>query len=356
MLKIQEFILAHTDWKELLSQKPYNLKITELDDMVMFKYSQISSDFNLEICKEARGLILQKGSWKVLRYAFYKFFNYEEPFATKIDWDNCEATLKIDGSLISVFYHNGWRVATNGCISADLAELNEEMNFRQLFNIAAINSNFDFDKLDPHYCYTFELVSPFNKVVIQYNEPKLYHISTRDMRNLKEEEVDIGVEKPKAYKLDSKEDYEELVKAFDKNKEGIVIKDLNGNRVKMKTESYFLLHKIRSKAEVHNNLVEVILKNEQSELLSYFPEYKEKITEIESKIESIKFIFEEAIDFAKEAKALNMERKKYAALVAERAEHIPKFQFAFFLAYDGKLESKIENATVKDWITWTKEE
>ena len=78
MLKIQEFILAHENWRELLAAAPYNLKISEDDGFVLFKYNQISSDFNEEICKEARGLILDStDNFKVVRLAFYKFLTKE---------------------------------------------------------------------------------------------------------------------------------------------------------------------------------------------------------------------------------------------------------------------------------------
>ncbi len=56
MLAIQKFIADHpADWADLLSAAPYNLYITEQDGFVLFKYNQISSDFNEQICKEARG-------------------------------------------------------------------------------------------------------------------------------------------------------------------------------------------------------------------------------------------------------------------------------------------------------------
>ena len=41
MLKTQEFILAHENWRELLAAAPYNLKISEDDGFVLFKYNQI---------------------------------------------------------------------------------------------------------------------------------------------------------------------------------------------------------------------------------------------------------------------------------------------------------------------------
>ena len=125
MLKIQEFILAHGNWRELLAAAPYNLKIQEDDGFVLFKYNQISSDFNEEICKEARGLILDsQDSFKVVRKAFNKFFNLGETYADKIDWETATATSKEDGSLISIWFaRDNWHISTNGTINAYNAEL-----------------------------------------------------------------------------------------------------------------------------------------------------------------------------------------------------------------------------------------
>ena len=60
MLKLIEFINTHSNWEELLTKKPYNLKITRDGDNVIFKYNQIASDFSNEIVKESRGIILQQ--------------------------------------------------------------------------------------------------------------------------------------------------------------------------------------------------------------------------------------------------------------------------------------------------------
>ena len=75
-LKIVNFIKSHSNWEELLTSSPYNLTIKRDGKLILFKYNQISSDFNEEICCEARGLILEEGTWKVVRMAFKKFFNF----------------------------------------------------------------------------------------------------------------------------------------------------------------------------------------------------------------------------------------------------------------------------------------
>ena len=92
MLKLQEFLNAHpNDYEEILTQKPYCLKIKHKDTRVLFKYDQVESDFHEPIVCESRGIILEEGTWKVLRLAFYKFFNQGESLAADIDWDSADA-------------------------------------------------------------------------------------------------------------------------------------------------------------------------------------------------------------------------------------------------------------------------
>lgn len=61
---IIDFIKNEPNWKEILAAAPYCLTIREDDDLVLFKYSQLKSDFYNPIVKEARGLILEKGLGK----------------------------------------------------------------------------------------------------------------------------------------------------------------------------------------------------------------------------------------------------------------------------------------------------
>ena len=78
MLNLQRFIFAHENWRELLAAKPYCIKIVEEGNLVLFKYSQIDSDFFNPIVQECRGIILEKDTWRVVAYAFRKFGNFGE--------------------------------------------------------------------------------------------------------------------------------------------------------------------------------------------------------------------------------------------------------------------------------------
>ena len=241
MLNLQEFIFAHENWRELLAAKPYCIKIVEEGNLVLFKYSQIDSDFFNPIVQECRGIILEKDTWRVVAYAFNKFGNFGEAYADEIDWESAVVETKEDGSLIKVYYYDGeWRVGTNGTIFAENAELNAGpyKNFRQLFDAAAEKCGLDFSRLNRYYTYIFELCSEFNQVVCPQSEIRLIHIGTRNNRTFQEVETDIGIPHPQKYALSSLEDCIAMAKTFDFTKEGFVVKDKNYNRIKVKSEDY----------------------------------------------------------------------------------------------------------------------
>ena len=349
MLYVQEFIKEHSDWRELLSQKPYCLKITEKDNLVCLKYNQIESDFCEPIVCECRGLILEKDTWNVAALAFKKFFNFGEKYASQIDWNNAVVTVKEDGSLMKLFYHGGeWRIATNGMIDAYDAELNSPLykNFGELFDAAAQNSGLNYDELDINCTYVFELCSIFNMIVVRYNEPKLYHLTTRNNITLEEIEVNIGVEKPRQYALTSLEDCISLVSTFGVQQEGLVAKDKWGDRVKIKGEEYVRAHRMVNNRSVSvERVLDIIQLNEQSEFLSYFPEYEELFTKVKKAYNLFKEEIHYNITLARYEKTLAETRKEFA----ETAKRY-RYPFIWFNAYSNP------DFTAEAWIKTLKTE
>lgn len=343
MLYVQEFIKEHSDWKELLSQKPYCLKIAEKDDLVCLKYNQIESDFSEPIVCECRGLILEKDTWNVAALAFKKFFNFGEKYASQIDWNNAVVTVKEDGSLMKLFYHGGeWRIATNGMIDAYDAELNSPLykNFGELFDAAAQNSGLNYDELDTNCTYVFELCSIFNMIVVRYNEPKLYHLITRNNITLEEIEVNIGVEKPRQYALTSLEDCISLVSTFGVQQEGLVAKDKWGDRVKIKGEEYVRAHRMVNNRSVSvERVLDIIQLNEQSEFLSYFPEYEELFAKVKKAYNSFREEIHYNIALARHEKTLTETRKEFAEIAKRQ-----RYSFIWFNAYNNP------DFTAEAWI------
>lgn len=333
MLNLQTFIRENENWRELISEKPYCIKVTEKEDLVCFKYSQIDSDFNEPLVRECRGIILEKDTWKIVCYPFKKFFNYGEAYADEIDWETAKVTSKEDGSLIKIYNYNGeWRVGTNSTIDAEDAVLNSPYyrNFRKLFDVAANNCKFDFDRLDPNYTYLMELCSRYNTIVVPYNEPKLFHIGTRNNITCEEVEVDIGIEKPKQYMLSSLDDCIAMAATFDFTKEGFVVVDKNYHRVKVKSEDYVKAHRMISNNKVsEEKILSLICSGEEEEFLSYFPTYTTIFQDIKIKRDKLKYLFYEIKKEVFSLKEKGMKRKDFAQLVKNN-----DFSFLYFLMYD----------------------
>ena len=335
MLKIINFIREHDNWEELLSSPPYSLSIKKKDTRILFKYSQINSDFSLEIVREARGLILEDKTWKIVCYPFKKFFNYGEVYADEIDWETAKVTSKEDGSLIKIYHYNGeWRVGTNSTIDAEDAVLNSPYyrNFRELFDVAADNCNFDFDRLDTNYTYLMELCSCHNTIVVPYNEPKLFHIGTRNNITCEEVEVDIGIEKPKQYMLSSLDDCIAMAATFDFTKEGFVVVDKNYHRVKVKSEDYVRVHRLANNGSITlERAIDLIRINELEEFLVYCPQYTDFINDVRHRFNKFYSDIYFNVNMALIEK-MDCETRKDFAAVAKTF----KYPMVWFKVYDTK--------------------
>jgi T4 RnlA family RNA ligase len=360
MLEIVKFIHEHKDWEALLSGAPYNLKISWDDGFVLFKYNQINSDFNEKICREARGLILDSTqNFKVVRFAFERFFNLGESHAAQIEWPTAWASEKIDGSIMSAWYARGkWHLSTNGCIDAFKAEINNPASpyktYGELFEAVCPLSNFkNYNKIK---CWTFELVSPVTRIVLDYPEPALYLLSIRDMRTLLElypEAVEMigdacGFETPKHYYFNSKRDYCEFVKNMGDNNEGIVVCDADFDRVKIKTEKYVELHRMANNGVLTvERALAMILENEQDEFLAYFGQYRDFFHKV-----SLQYKAAIGMTLAVKEMVENWKKEHCAASRKEFSDWVKKnlnehTNWAY-LAYDDKLS--IEGKTAKELV------
>lgn len=365
MLKIQEFIMQHEDWRELLSAAPYNLKISEDDGFVLFKYNQIDSDFSQEICKEARGLILDmQDNFRVVRYAFKKFFNIDEGHSATIDWDTAVASEKIDGSIMSVWYARGkWHLSTNGTIDAfkaEIAGVGPYKTFGDLFESVCPMSTFD--HFDKNKCITFELVSPYNKVVIDYPETKVYVLSVRNMATLAEYSIDDlqtwadanGFATPQVYRLNDQSDYRKLVEDMPEGHEGIVVRDGNGERVKIKTLLYFEMHRAKNNGVITlERIVDLIRANDHYEFLSYFPEYQSVFDDVKRQIDHSEVVLEKVRQDVAEWKNNNKDVYEQDARMARKwfAQDLGKKGPLYFAEYDGKLANAVNSLETKKFIS-----
>ncbi len=248
---ILDFIITHPEsWQNDLETK--NIRVKQQGDLAILNYRP-GADFNDEIVREARGIIIDIKNLSVVCYPFTKFGNYYESYADDIDWSTAHIQEKIDGSIVKLYYYNGdWHWSTNSCIDAVDATI--QGSTRSFLDIIYSAANYNdvcslFDKFDINKTYIFELVSPETKVVIDYQYPYLYHIGTRGNLTSYEYDSDWGIERPRVYNIDDANLEKVIQKAINLNNEevgvqheGFVVVDGNFHRVKIKNPEYLQLH------------------------------------------------------------------------------------------------------------------
>lgn len=319
-LKIIDFIYKNDNWEEILSNTPYSLNISYdifcNRKLVMFKYDQCNSDFSIDLVKECRGLILDITDYETnniiipFSIPYFKFFNFGEPYASHIDWQTAITSSKIDGSLIKVVkYNNELLISTNGCIDAFKCNLSNQLTcpyktFGEIV-LKAIENEANYYKiseepiewfkslLKPNFTYMFELVSPFNRIVIPYEEIKLYFHGIRNNITLKEEPIlQCGVgtyfSMPKIFPLKTLNDCIDAANSLPWNDEGYVVCDKNFNRIKIKSLEYLKVHRLANNGNLSiRRAVELFMENDYDEILTYFPEYKPFFKDIEERFEKL---------------------------------------------------------------------
>lgn len=345
MLEIQKFIKANpNDWREKLAQPPYCISVKEDENYALLKYSQIDSDFNEPICRECRGIIIDKNDISVAALSFYKFFNVQEQFADTIYWKDCKVQEKVDGSKILVWYDKynyQWRVSTSGTLDAYAATASDFHTFGDLFEKAVEGCGETLEDfycyLSCFYCYTFELVSPETKIVVPYEKTSIYLIGVRDLSTL--EEIDPTetyiakqgiVDLPNTYALNSLKACLNAVEHMGYDEEGFVVVDKHWHRVKIKSPAYVIAHHMSNNSVVSKEkILEVIERGETSEFLGYFPEYQEHFDKVAKAREDFMSWLRYGVEIAEGLKHDMVDRKTCAERFNEKFKDISTFLFKF---------------------------
>jgi len=299
MLNVQQFLQTKT-----LDQLTDELaiKVTRHDTLALaiLNYNQIDSPKLDPIVRECRGLVLNYATddYPVVARSFPRFFNWGEVQEEMplFDFSDFAVQSKEDGSLALFYYFGGqWRVNTRGSFAQD------NMQHQDFTWSEAIGRAMAIDNLarigNQNWTYVCEFCSPWNKIVRRYEEPTLYLLTIIDKNSGEEipaSECDtiaclLGIRRPTIYQFTSIEEIQEFLQEQGENDptfEGVVIRDKDGRRWKIKSATYLGLHRLRGEDDVWNpkHLIPFILAGEEDELITYFPEVKETYFELKSKV------------------------------------------------------------------------
>jgi hypothetical protein len=302
MLKLQEFLLTQESPLEKLREQ-FGIKSNrhaKYPNLVQFKYSQIDSPMGEKIVQESRGIILDEANeWEIVARPFDKFFNYGEGHAPQIDWATARVTEKVDGSLMILYPYRGeWLVATSGTADASGQINGFPMTFHDLFWKTWKEMDLKLPTpgslWDDGVTFMWELTSPYNRVVVPHDKPKLTLLGVRATSDGSEYPPTIFahdgwpvVRHENPLRFQSYKDLEEHFPKVDPIRlEGFVVTDANWNRVKVKHPGYVSLHHMKDGFGI-KRMVDLVRQNEGTEFLNYFPEWKEAHTRVKEEYEAL---------------------------------------------------------------------
>lgn len=268
------------------SNEAFFFKDQELDNLVyrVFSYRLASySDFCAPGAFESRGIMFEMDQETPIRLAampMEKFFNdSENPFTMNLDYNTIQQVmLKMDGSLMSTYIHNGkLKIKSKTALASDHAinamrwlDLPEQFAYKlELFALT-----------DYGYTVNMEYTSPepYMRIVIGYQKPKLTVLNIRDTKNgsyLYKEALDSYLQH---YIIENwveqitVEDGPEFVKSIAEMTgiEGYVIQLESGQHVKKKTFWYSALHHTKDSVTNPRRLYEVVLDEASDDLRLMF--------------------------------------------------------------------------------------
>jgi RNA ligase len=281
--------------------------------------------------KSARGLVLDQDG-NVIAKSFDKFWNLNERPETMLSalpQETPELSDKYDGSMVSIFENpetKKWQAVTRGCWD------NIQTQFANQWL-----GNGNSARLEPSHTYIFELVAPWNRIVVAYSKEDMiligrthtkggFDFSYKDVRDyaLASGLTPVYFESRPLNSLNMEDP--SVV-----NREGFVARFSNGLRIKIKYAQYILLHRILtglSTKGIWESLAqgnEIDLSRVPAEFLDWFKSEKCKILDAHKELERrVKEVFNGTPKFAT--------RKEYAAAFLQHKDIAP----ALFTLLDGK--------------------
>lgn len=209
-----------------------------------------------------------------------KFFNLDEnPMAVTTEEldtltpDQYKVRNKADGSLITLFRnHNGELIVkSKGSLYSDQAiaarKYIEEQKSQNIMEFIDANCT-------PNSSVNMEWVAPDNLIVLRYNEAKLIPLNTVNHTTGKVTPFSVDVvHLSTVQEMKSRQGIE-----------GVVVYLTDDRMVKVKTDWYVALHRVRDDINNPKRIAAAVLEEASDDMKSAFPEFKEHIEKIEYKV------------------------------------------------------------------------
>lgn len=193
-----------------------------------------------EITMMCRGLVTDDVSGYILARPLRKFFNIKQISINDYPKE-FEVYEKMDGYMIILFFaYDQWMVASRGSFISTQSLAAKNILYKNGYK------NFDY-----RFTYLFEYVGPSNRIVINYENDELYLLTAINTHEDYELSYDMLYQVYKSepfikvvQRYEGFKDINRLKGLIKENHEGFVLRFIDDERVKVKSEEYFRLHKI----------------------------------------------------------------------------------------------------------------
>lgn len=254
-------------------------------DYIVFNYLVAYTDsFDCPLRRECRGLIFNPQG-KLLSRRFHKFFNMGEREETLNPDLTQEHVLleKLDGSMITpLLLPSGLKWATKMGVT-DIGLMCEQF----VKNSKIDYTYFVLDLIRSNVTPIFEYMSPKTRIVIDHSEEKLVLIAVRENTTGKYFRYENMLEVANYWNIPVVQPM--LVDIHDvknlSDTEGIVVCFTDGHKLKVKTDWYCAIHKMKENLLFEKNVVKLILEDKIDDILPAIPEAdKNKLNEYKNEL------------------------------------------------------------------------
>lgn len=278
---------------EIKSECKSDVIVKEINDYILMKYDKKSLTIDNEKTLGLFRSIIVKDD-NLVCFAPQKAINFNN-FIVDNDFDDCEITEFIPGTMLNIFYDETsdeeikWQICTRSNIGARCRyNLDTQKTFRDMFFEAAVNSDFAWDKLKKDCCYSFVLEHPENTNLSNVRKATItlthvYKILNNNIQDITNEINIDNVNKPRSIKELHPDisDWLKLVelcadKDYNMNEAGFVIKNKNKQRTKILNISFLSAKSLNGNSQkLQYNYYKLRNTNKIYEYINYFPHHIE---------------------------------------------------------------------------------
>ncbi|NJL66833.1 MAG: hypothetical protein HC894_08585 [Microcoleus sp. SM1_3_4] len=195
-MELQEYLRQHG--LETLCAT-YQIKVTrhrQYPELACLKYSQIESPLGEKIVQQCRGIILDESQdWQIVSYPYDKFFNYGEGHAAAIDWKTAKVYEKLDGSLTVLYFTKENGESKRAALPMQRSKLTVlAFNFAELFWKVWQELGYQLPSATDE-CFIFELMTPYNRIVVQQANNRIALHGVRNIQTLRESDPSFWADK-----------------------------------------------------------------------------------------------------------------------------------------------------------------